>query len=92
MKKQRVYENGKMPTERKMQLTVEISLSTSSPVSGGYESETKISSVRQTVIMSSTSYSRIKDLKKEIDSIIEESLEKVENSMDNDLMLTDGAE
>ena len=92
MKKQRVYEDGNKPTERKIKVRVIIEVVTGTPIKGGYESECTIGKQEVNSVLVATTYSKLKEIKSEIANIAEDCIDKVDASIDNDLMLTDVAE
>ena len=92
MKKQRVYEDGNKPTERKVKVRVTIEVVTGTPTKGGYEPECMIGKQEVNSVLVTTTYSKLKEINSEIANIAEDCIDKVNASIDNDLMLTDWAE
>lgn len=90
MKKTRNYPKGELPKERKLNVKVRFTLEIGVPVKSGYESTSDCGNISVDISIPQTSYSKLSEIKRNIDNIASEALEKLYESIDSDLRLTDG--
>lgn len=90
MKKTRSYSKGELPKERKLRVKVSFTLELGDTIKSGYESTSNCGKTEFDVIIPQTSYARLSEIKRGIDNIANEAMERLYESIDSDLRLTDG--